>query len=315
VAGLAVFVLLWPAMWVEPVWTAWRVLRAMVGYAGAGHEAQLFFNGAVVSGDPGAHFYPLAYLWRVTPPVLVGSGLLALAWLRRRTVVSQPFWRPLGALALFALLFALFMTLGAKKFDRYLLPVFPPLALMAGAGWLAVGRWLGEQRPALGRLVAPGIAAVVAVSQAACAAASYPYYLSYYNPVLGGAPAAAEVMTIGWGEGLDQVAEYLEGQGPGEAPPVTIGVWTGTFSYLYGGEIWHSSFAAEPYSAEAWRQSEYLVVYVNQWQRQRLPAGLMEHMARMTPVFTARIDGLDYAYVYDIRRAEPPEYMLAGGEE
>ena len=35
-------------------------------------------------------------------------------------------------LVLFAGLFTVFIALGSKKFDRYLLPVFPPLDLVAG---------------------------------------------------------------------------------------------------------------------------------------------------------------------------------------
>ena len=33
--------------------------------------------------------------------------------------------------------------------------------------------------------------------------------MSYYNPLLGGGKAAAKNIVVGWGEGLDQVTDYL----------------------------------------------------------------------------------------------------------
>jgi hypothetical protein len=313
IAG-AVFVLLWPSMWVDPLWTAWRVLRAMVGYAGSGHEAALYFNGAIISDDPGPHFYPINFLWRSTPVVLGGLALLGLVVLVRPSLILQEQRRPLVALALFALLFTLFMTLGAKKFDRYLLPVFPPMALLGAAGWLAAGRWLGERPYPFTRLVAPAILLVGLLVQAVLVIGAYPYYLSYYNPILGGTTAAPSVMMVGWGEGLDQVATYLESVDTAEPPPVTIGVWTGTFSYFYDGSIGHSNFAPGEDSRQAWREADYCVIYINQWQRGRLPAGLLAYLDKLTPVWTVRLAGLDYAYVYDIAGLPPPEYMLTEPE-
>jgi hypothetical protein len=39
---------------------------------------------------------------------------------------------------------------------------------------------------------------------------TFPYYLSYYNPLMGGPRKAPQVMQIGWGEGLDQAGRYLD---------------------------------------------------------------------------------------------------------
>jgi hypothetical protein len=308
IAGL-VFVLLWPSMWVDPLWTAWRVLRAMVGYAGSGHEAALYFNGAIISDDPGLHFYPINFLWRSTPVVWAGLALLGWAALSRPSLIPQEQRRPFRALVLFILLFTLFMTLGAKKFDRYLLPVFPPLDLLAAAGWLAALRWLQERPYPLTHLIAPAILLAALLVQVISVIGAYPYYLSYYNPLLGGTTAAPQVMMVGWGEGLDQVATYLEGVEAAEPPPVTIGVWTGTFSYFYDGPIGHSNFAPGDDSLQAWQEADYCVIYINQWQRGRLPAELLVYLDKLTPVWTVRLDGLDYAYVYDIHGLSPPAYM------
>ncbi|MBA2670534.1 MAG: hypothetical protein H0U67_09200, partial [Gemmatimonadetes bacterium] len=73
--GLAVFVLCWPAMWVDPIGNLRAIVGEAVGYARSGHqEAPLFFNGRILQGDPGVLFYPITYLWRSTPVVLLGLG-------------------------------------------------------------------------------------------------------------------------------------------------------------------------------------------------------------------------------------------------
>ena len=57
---------------------------------------------------------------------------------------SARFALRLIALVLYAAGFLLFMNLGAKKFDRYLLPAYLPLALIAGIGYAALGAWLSK---------------------------------------------------------------------------------------------------------------------------------------------------------------------------
>ena len=44
-----------------------------------------------------------------------------------------------------------------------------------------------------------------------------PYPLSYYNPLLGGGATASRWLLVGWGEGLDQVAVYLNAQDGADA--------------------------------------------------------------------------------------------------
>jgi uncharacterized membrane protein YozB (DUF420 family) len=75
------------------------------------------------------------YLWRTTPAVLIGLLLAGIAFIFRRRL---SFYRELQSvtlvLILFAVLYTIFMTIGDKKFDRHLLPVFAPPVLMAAVG-------------------------------------------------------------------------------------------------------------------------------------------------------------------------------------
>ena len=111
------------------------------------------------------------------------------------------------------------MTLGPKKFDRYVLPIWPALLVLAATGivhgyeaaraWCirraAVVRRGGDflQRAPLAGLVMMG---AIEIGQVVW---YHPYYLSYYNPLFGGGAAAQRIFLIGWGEGMDQVGAWL----------------------------------------------------------------------------------------------------------
>ena len=130
-----IFIVLWPAMWVDPLGSLVQVLSAASTYAAEGHLKPTFFNGAVISGDPGWLFYPISYLWRTTPVTLLGLVFALVGLSIRRGIWAERGARNVALiLLLYALLFGLFMNIGAKKFDRYLLPIYPALNLVAGLG-------------------------------------------------------------------------------------------------------------------------------------------------------------------------------------
>ncbi|MEZ4661379.1 MAG: phospholipid carrier-dependent glycosyltransferase [Caldilineaceae bacterium] len=75
--GVAVitYVACWPAMWVAPLQTLGNVFSLSQEYAEEGHSSSMYFMGQLRWGDPGFSFYPISYLWRTTPVVLVGLVL------------------------------------------------------------------------------------------------------------------------------------------------------------------------------------------------------------------------------------------------
>ncbi|MEJ2305046.1 MAG: phospholipid carrier-dependent glycosyltransferase [Anaerolineales bacterium] len=324
-AGALVFVLLWPAMWVSPVNTLKRVFGEATTYAEEGHSTDVYFNGAVISSDPGrvfnpaeqhlygpwakvrivgdeGHlFYPITYLWRATPVVLVGLALAALGVFFRRGVQEESNHRwVVGVLILFAFLYTLFMSLGSKKFDRYLLPVYAPLDLVAGMGWVMAARWLAEQIPQIQtRLALPVLLGAVVLTQAYSALRTYPYYLSYYNPLVGGSEQAPRVMMVGWGEGLDQAARYLNEKPDAQGLKVMSWYEDGPFSYVFQGK---SLGAASEWEDTRRRLSnvDYVVIYIHQWQRQLPFSEMLKYFSSMQPEHTIYLNGLEYAQIYHI---------------
>ncbi len=213
--AIAVIFVLWPALWVAPLDTLHKVLDESLDYSIQGHSSPIFFNGRIYNGDPGMIFYPITYLWRATPLVLIGLVLALLAFILR----SKPFNNyktsfTAAGFALFAIFFFIFMGLSAKKFDRYLSPVYMPLDIVAALGWIAVAQWLTKLRPPLAARWAPPILlAGVVLVQAIGLVQTYPYYITYYNPLMGGPAKAPQVMFMGWGEGSGSGGALSESDG------------------------------------------------------------------------------------------------------
>jgi 4-amino-4-deoxy-L-arabinose transferase-like glycosyltransferase len=304
--ALAIFVLLWPAMWVDPVGSLYQVLTAAGDYAAEGHLKPTFFAGEIYAGDPGFWFYPIAYLWRSTPITWIGlaMALVGLIW-RVPPLDERRVRAVVGALLLAAVGFMLFMNIGAKKFDRYLLPAYLPLELIAGVGW-AVALTLAQRRGAKkGTLrFLPLAAGSVIVAQALFALPTFPYYLTYYNPVMGGVARAPEVMMIGWGEGADEAGRYLDAKADAAQLRVASGYTNGPLSYFFRGQTLPLTF---------WHDADYAAVFVQDWQRQLPSRKSAAYFQQLTPEKVITLNGLEYAHLYDLHNAPLPAYVTDWG--
>jgi len=287
-----------------------NAFREAFSAAAGGHDNPIFFNGDIIEGDPGLIFYPLTYLWRTTPVVLIGLILAIVAFVLRRPPFSLEDNRRWGsALALFALLFAIFMSLGAKKFDRYLLPIYAPFDFMAAMGWLAFFRAMSSLATSLRNrwekissfvTFIPLIFAVaVVMMQIVGTMNTWPYYFSYYNPLLGGTIKAPEVMMIGWGEGLDQAARYLNDNSNGKNLKVISWYASGPFDYFYTGNS--TTLGFDTTDLDEILSNDYVVLYTHQWQRELPNAKVLSYFAELMPECVVQINGIEYVQIYDVR--------------
>ena len=310
-----VFVLLWPAMWVNPIGSLQKVFGEALNYAAEGHHAASFFNGKIFeAGIPDWRFYPVNYLWRTTPAILIGLLLTGLAFIfRRRLSFPREQRRVALILILFAVLYTIFMTSGAKKFDRYLLPVFAPLALVAGISWVIIAQnalkwitfhWITEPKAAkVAQLGTAILLIMIILIQAIGPLQTYPYYFTYYNPLMGGNKRAPEVMMIGWGEGLDQAARYLNAKPDANLLRVQSWYPVGPFSYIFEGNTILEEFVSNP---QELRKADYYVLYFHLWQRQRPSEEFIQYFDQQVPEHIVYIDGLEYARIYLRAAMQPP---------
>ncbi len=303
VAGL-VIVLLWPALRVDAGNAVGRYVSEIIDNGGRPNGDGQFFLGRAV-GDPGALFYPLAGLFRLTPLESLGLLLIPAALFGSRFAGERGERRLLWQMAALLLFWGLVMTLGPKKFDRYILPVWPALLLLCAAGLVALGSRLQQWRR---WQIAGGwlIGGLLLPAQLLILLWYHPYYLSYYNPLLGGGPAAQRSLLIGWGEGMDQVAAYLNarpdiqhGQVLSALPPTLQPFLPVPVRNVY-------TIDNEP-------PANYAVVYLESLQRGAYPA-IYERIRETVPLQTVRIHGIDYAWIHQLPRPyEQPVGALFGG--
>ncbi len=305
------FAALFPAMWVIPGEVINRMIETSSGLAERGHETAQYFMGSI-SHDPGPLLYPVGWLLEASPLEIAGLLVLPLAawrsfrslrlplaaWLREK-VAGHP---AEIALALFVVTFLVFVTLSAKKMVRYFLPAFPVIDVFVALGLL----WLADRLARLARREAfhrsgslwerwalPALGGLVLLGQGWLAAANYPYYLTYFNPLLGGAPGAARLVDVGWGEGLNEAGAYLNSQ-PDSASLVVTTDYRLTLSPFFAGQV--KGFTGQMDEA---MNSDYLVFYHRHLQSQLHDPNLWFYFdSYQAPVKGIKLQGLVYALIY-----------------
>jgi hypothetical protein len=232
------------------------------------------------------------------------GGVLSLVDLRRT-------WRRgLSArLAVLAVAVALVLgfgagiSLAAKEGDRYLVPVFPMLDVLAGVAFVAFLDWIGRRWwPLAGGSRQLALALVLIALVALLWLPLAPYYGAYFNPLLGGGKTAAWAFPFGQGEGLDLAARYLNQQDDAEHL-IVASFYPEEFQLYFLGDA--ISLRRKEWS-KTWLFSDYLVFYISQVQRQLPDAELANFFRGREPEYTARIGGVDFAWVYK------PPVLLSG---
>jgi 4-amino-4-deoxy-L-arabinose transferase-like glycosyltransferase len=258
---------LYPALWVNPA-DAFRTLSAFAGRHIETAQRPVFFAGQM-SYDPGPLFYPIVFLLRVSPPVLVGLAI-GLVTLRRLSADRRLAFLLLLA---FAIGFGALMSLGAKKHDRYLLPALPPFALAAALGWESVKKrvtstWDHERRTSSAHLLT-----IPVIIQLTLTLPFTRYPLTAFNLLAGGPWVAARVLSTDWGEGMGATARWLN-ERP-DADQLTVAAPSvPTFASVFKGHTTPLDQAT---------QADYIVSGPNQLAGQ--------------PVYTATLGFLDHAVV------------------
>lgn len=232
-----------------------------------------------------AWHYPAALITRTTPLSLIFSGgylvVFAVRAIHRKRIVSGDI--PVVLIISFIAFFILMMTLGAKKGDRYILPVFLAIDTLAAIGVIVLGRWLQQRwrTPLFFIPVASAIYLAVVV------ASYHPYAIAYSNPLF----VDNLSQELGWGEGLEQVGAWLSQHDPQARVaswyPQELGAFTSAQILNLG--------------AHEQQTVEYVVLYHNMFGRAPdHPANdfIDEYYKKRQPVFVAHVVQKPFAWVY-----------------
>lgn len=278
VSSLTVFVL-WPKMWVDPL-ILYDMFKSHVyssePFLGSvfGAKDGIFFLGGTHYSLP-LLYYPLVVICRVNPLIVLVSVVFLFYLFTRIKGAGLSY---VSLLLLWTILFVTLMSVGGKKFDRYILPVFPMFSVLASVGVLYLPKRYFNI-----------IAVVLVLSQLFFVYQIHPYYFKYYSPIIGGTTGAANIFQIEWGEGLEEAAEYLN-----KKPSTTVAAWYNRcFKVYYKGEI--ISFWGID-DAEI-NRTEYFVFYINQIQR-GYNGELWARYKYAEPEYVVNVRGLDVVYVY-----------------
>lgn len=178
-----VFLASWPWLWSDPLG---RLAQYLAGYLG--HQpANVLYFGRVYDG---------ASTLPATVPLVMLAVTLPVLWLVLLAGAVPRLWRPRDETSLFLWLgllaglgLALVPRVAGHGGDRLILPVLPFVAALA---LLTAHRWAEGAGPAnaLSRVTAVLLGGALLASSLSGIAATYPYCLSYYSPLIGGLPGA-----------------------------------------------------------------------------------------------------------------------------
>lgn len=302
-----VFFVVWPAMWINPIERSIGQFQYPERYLAEppliGDDQPVKESNPNPDKNNEIFRYPGMFLWRVTPISLIGLLIWFYFILVQKDILSERKVRFVSwSLLTFVIIFTILLTIPVKSNFRYWIPAYLSIILLSGIGWMALLNTVMKHFPdkrsrRIGYLFILGLFLI----QLTGVFRTYPYYFTYYNPLLGGSEQAGESIFVGEGEGLDQAGLYLSSFPDAENMTVMSWYGWGSFSYYFSGNTivfpvtsnW-SEGLANKLSA-----SDYLVVYQNQWYR-RIPPDVFDSLDQVEPMETIWVDGIEYVHVYEV---------------
>jgi 4-amino-4-deoxy-L-arabinose transferase-like glycosyltransferase len=303
---LLVYVMFWPGMWVAPGKMLSEVFGNALSYAFEG--TRLSVAGVV---EPKAFqpnfadvvYYVQSVLWRTTPIVwfgaLLGLGALVLADWKRRVVLIVV----MTVGGLFILLFGL---ASGRNSAHYVLTSYVALDVLAGAGLAEAARLLGSRlHDGRGEWLPAAILCAAVLIQAGSGLRFFPYYYTYYSPIMEAMEPGRQNSNAGYGEGLELAAGYLNAKPEAQHGTATVFYGRGCFSYFYAGKTEplkpvYADAENVPQLLQILHQSDYLVIYYVLEKGRDSPANVLRALSGASPETTIRINDIEYIRIYRV---------------
>ncbi len=230
--------------------------------------------------------------------------------------------RTLAVLSGFVIVFIIGMSLFPKKLDRYMVPVLPAIDILASAGIFHTVQWLRrclrvskdtshDGKGVVTKLLtnvrgSETIAIALIVAMALLNALWWnPHQIAYFNQALGGLPMGVRTVLVGEGEGLGDVARWLN-----EQPDITGVVATSTMESSLQAFLRQGAQAVPERGETMDEKTGYVIVYIRhmqQWQN-TVPPPYNQFYERMPPTHSITIHGVDYAQIWQV--PPPVEHLV-----
>ena len=316
-----VYFIAWPGMWAAPGKMLYEVYGNAFSYAFQGarlqvtHELQPASFSLESAGSIIALFVE-NLAWRATPLSWAGIAL-ALVFL------FQPGSAALKKLNVYFLLNAaafilLFSLARGRNSPHYIMASHVSVDAIAALGWASLLGFFESKWASFRAAPAAGFAALLAGLQLSAAAAFFPYYYTYYNPLW--AAAAGKPYASDYGEGFEKAAAYLA-QKP-DAKSITVFAFRGrgAFSYFFPGRtiILNPLFVEEPQMEsvfERLKQSDYLVVNDAFTPRTSRTALFANELRKTAPEHSIYIEGVSPIHIFRVADLPPSFYRALSEEE
>ena len=259
------------------------------------HEVAHFFMGKIVR-DPGWIFYPVMLSVKSAPLTLpIALFGLVFLWRHRHQPEYIQKYRLSSVLFLFVILFTLCLSITAKKFSRYLLPVFPILDILAAIGLYTMMEWAFKRIEFSRNSVKKhwwqfAVLLVVVFIQVIPVLSIHPYYGTYYNPCWK-ITDITKVCTIGDASGLDIAAKYLNQKPNAKNLVVRVSPLSAEFfGYYFDGKSYRSD------KQNNYLTPDYEVFYIRDLQIERVQKkdfnGVLEKVIKL--------NGVEYVWIYKL---------------
>lgn len=288
------FILFWPSMWVSPIDTLSKMLfdqQSGLEVVVKNPHGSGFFWGMIDDGNHGPLFYPVSFLMMTTPMTMLFLPIFFGFFIKNLCKSGlDDFNKKLIVIILYVILFTAQMALSLKSFPRYILPVFPMVDIMAAIGlYFLFKKYINKNLvlySLLGGLIIAQLSLLIPIS---------PYFLSYTNPIAFGGPShATDMILMGWGEGNDLAANYLN-QKP-DAQNLTVAVdYNGFAQYFMGKTIPMDG------TLSVIENADYIVFYISALQR-NWNKDVLEYFRNETPEKIIEWNGIDYCHIYKTGR-------------
>jgi hypothetical protein len=286
-----------PALWVSPIEVVESIFgrASMVGF----REHNSFFFGRITN-VPNLIYYLVAVPFRMTPIALLSVPLwIAAIFERKAQFFNEGRRKAIIFLAIFVFGYALEMSIPDKRGERYLLASIIALTLLSAVGiyWMwerlriaGAGRWMKRLR-ITSTLILLMLAFICITVIGVLDAQVSPHYLTYYNPLLGGGGVAYRTILVGWGEGYKEAADYFNSKP--DAQDLNISSWYEScmIPFLKG--------KAYPIGDVADKgQLDYIVLYINQIQRDRIKEMVKKYYFDSQPEKIIWFNNIPYIFIY-----------------